>query len=83
MKTYAVNILIVALSCLIGASYAFGQELRYDAQKNGVVLYGPYLKYNFLSPPFSFGLSEFKKSDLNLEVIKKDSKAYLLSLIHI
>jgi len=79
MTKYNQYTLLMVLIWFSGLSSATAQELRYDAKKNGVILYGPYLKYNFLSPPFSFGLSEFKKSDLSLKVIKENDQPYLLA----
>jgi len=68
MITLRVRSIFIVLSLLLVSPAAFAQELRYDAEKNGVELYGPYLKYNFLEPPHSFGLSEFRKSDISLQV---------------
>jgi len=45
-----------------------GSKLYYHGAKNGMDLVGPYLTYNFLSPPYSFGLSQFTKDDIMLEM---------------
>ena len=46
---------------------AYGNPLEFDAKKNGVELYGPYIKYNFLKKPFSLGQHEFGPKSLQLE----------------
>lgn len=42
-------------------------KLEFDAKKNNAQLFGPYIKYNVLKPPYSFGRYEFNKSDISLE----------------
>ena len=51
------------------------QDLEFDAKRNGVELYGPYIKYNFLKPPYSFSQHEFNKTDLRFEIRALDSPA--------
>ena len=47
--------------------------LEFDARKNGVELYGPYVKYNFLKKPYSFGQNLIQKKDLRLEVRRTEN----------
>jgi len=79
MKKLRVWSILIVLSLLLVSPETFGQELRYDAEKNGVELYGPYLKYNFLAPPHTFGLSDFQKSDISLQIERKGKKLSLVA----
>lgn len=66
MKQIKFSLLLFVLTS-ISTSYG-NPSLTFDAAQNRTELFGPFLKYNFLSKPFSFGLSEFEKSDFKLRI---------------
>ena len=42
-------------------------KLEFDSKKNNAQLFGPYIKYNTLKPPYSLGRYTFSKNDITLE----------------
>lgn len=48
-------------------------DLTFDPVKNNVEILGPYIRYNFLNPPFSIGQNPIAKEDIGLS-INSDSK---------
>jgi hypothetical protein len=43
-------------------------RLEFDATTNKIELYGPYIKYNVLKPPYSFGRYQFEINDIRMEL---------------
>lgn len=60
-------ILCTALMLLLVPTFALA-KLEFDSKKNNAQLFGPYIKYNVLKPPFSFGRYQFEKTDIALEL---------------
>ncbi|MCB0377259.1 MAG: hypothetical protein KDD33_02085 [Bdellovibrionales bacterium] len=61
--------LLFFLMCALFANPAKA-KMEYDAKRNEAELYGPYVKYNFLKPPYSFGRYIIKKNDVRLDIRK-------------
>ncbi len=59
--------LCTLLICCAAFATANGR-LEFDSKANRVQIYGPYLKYNVLKPPYSIGQYQFSLSDINLTV---------------
>lgn len=56
---------ILALLCCSSMGWS---RLEYDSAANKVQLYGPYIKFNVLKPPFSIGRYQFELSDIGIEL---------------
>jgi len=64
-KSFLALLLAILILCpRANATY----NLEFDAKRNEVDIIGPYIRYNFLKKPYSFGALPFSKSDVRLEV---------------
>lgn len=61
---------MVTLLIICSSSFSWAR-LEYDSTANKVQLYGPYIKFNVLKPPYSFGRYQFELTDIDLEVVKR------------
>lgn len=70
MKTTFVRLIALAsfATALSPAKTLGSQNLIFDAEKNKVDIIGPFIKYNFLNPPFSFGTHPIAKADFSITV---------------
>ena len=52
----------------ICASNISSARLEFDSQANKAEIYGPYIKYNVLKPPYSFGRYQIDLNDIRMTV---------------